>query len=506
MHLWEHQVRGLRAIMGEVENGRKRMCVTAPCGAGKTVMMKELIEFYAGSGKKIALYTNRKLLTSQTSGVLESFDVKHGIRASGFDTDLMQQVQICSLLTEQSRVVKRQKWDLHKADIVIIDEAHAQKAGVAINIFNRHLDAGGALIGFTATPISVGHLYEILIPAGTHAELLACGAHVPCTTFGPDEPDLRHVRRSRTGEFVRGDVVKAINRQVLFGRVVQWWRTVNPHQRPTILFAPGVSESKWFVDQFEGVGVSAAHIDGKSVYWNGKTRETSVQLREELLDASRTGEIKVLCNRFVLREGIDAPWLYNAILATPFGSLTSYLQAGGRLLRAHRGLNEVILTDHGGSWWRHGAVDAQREWDLADDEFKITAKAAVKQEKDPLCCPKCGHIRAKGALCPICGCEMQFRWKTVIQEDGTLVKMRPQDYRAKAKKSQKTDAQKMWDKCYFSMLNGRSQGKVSMRRVAEWYEGRSGKSLSPDLIGVPRNVKEWGMSIAEFHACRGKGD
>lgn len=506
MRLWPHQQRGIKEVLSLIESGERRICMTSPTGGGKTVMMRELIDEYLHRGKKVALYTNRVILTNQTSSVLAGFDVRHGIRASGFQPELYKDVQICSLMTEHVRCIKRQSWDLHPADLVLVDEAHAQKAVIATNIFNRHVAAGSAVVGVTATPLGIGHLYDHLVVAGTNSELRQCGAHVPCVTYGPDEPDLRHIGRTKTGEFRYKDIVKNINHSSLFGRVVKWWRILNPYQRPSILFAPGVSESKWFVDQFALNGITAAHIDGRHIYVNGREHQSTPELRAQILEASKTGEIKILCNRFVLREGVDAPWLFHCIMATPFGSLTSFLQAGGRLLRSSKGLTEVILQDHGGNWWRHGSLNEDRKWDLSLDELSYTASREAQrkeaQEREPICCVECGFIRLSGSICPSCGHENTFRHKNVLQIDGTIKRMTATDYKKSRTKRQHSEAQKAWYNCFFALLKASQRGggnRTKMGEVAAYYKRKMGTWPDPSMNGVPKNKAQWSMTVQEYH-------
>jgi superfamily II DNA or RNA helicase len=471
-----------------------------------TRLMQEFIKECLIHDKRVALYTNRILLTSQTSGVLEAGEVNHGVRAAGFSPDLLQHVQICSIMTEHARCVRKQSWSLHPADVVLVDEAHAMKGVVANHIFNQHVANGATLIGVTATPLGVGHIYQQLVVAGVNSQLRACGAHVPCITYGPDEPDLKGVRRTQVGEFVQGDVIKAINRHVLYGRVEKWWRRLNPDERPTILFAPGVSESKWFVDQFMQHGITAAHIDGKHIYVNGEEYQSTQERRDDILRMSKTGEIKILCNRFVLREGIDAPWLYHCIMATPFGSLTSYLQAGGRLLRSFPGLPHVILQDHGGNFWRHGSLNEDRVWNLTDDEYKYAASRSAQRkeagEKEPICCTHCGYIRSSGAMCPQCGEKCTFHFKNVIQLDGTMKRMTSVQYHKVRQKRQLSADQRTWYKCYFTILNVARRDpfgrRKTMREVGSYFQRMTGKWPSSELQGVPQGEAQWRMHIEDY--------
>lgn len=304
-----------------------------------------------------------------------------------------------------------------------------------------------------------------------------------------------------------GDVVKAIHRQSLYGRVEKWWRRLNPDAKPTILFAPGVSESKWFVEQFEANGIRAAHIDGKMIYINGHEYSSTPAMRAEVMLASKQGEIQVLCNRFVLREAVDAPWLYHCIMATPFGSTLSFLQAGGRLLRSCKGMDHVILQDHGGNWHRHGSLNDDRTWDLSLDECSYSASRAKQRVeekvKDPICCPNCGGLRVTGYKCPFCGHECSFRYKNVIQVDGSLVRMSA-DHHKRAKKKRETSAdQKLWTSTFYSMLNISKRKKLggkpsTMRQVAAVFSTKTGHLPGPEILGAPKGNREWNMTIEEY--------
>src|SRR5262249_13670995 len=160
------------------------------------------------------------------------------------------------------------------------------------------------------------------IVAGTNSELRQCGALVPCQHFGPDEPDLRKFKKLQAGrDLSEADNVAAIMRPGIFGRVWDSFEKINPAHKPSILFAPGVKESVWCAEQFVSRGVSAAHIDGENVWVDGKWYRSSREARGDILAASREGRIVVLCNRFVLREGVNATWLAHGIFATVFGSL-----------------------------------------------------------------------------------------------------------------------------------------------------------------------------------------
>lgn len=467
--LWFHQERGIHGFVSSVNRGRRRVCLTSPTGGGKTRTVTEIAKDYLRNFKKVVWYTNRKMLLEQTAEVFDVHGLDVGKRASGHFPELHHAFQLASVQTERTRSLDSDKWELHDADLAIFDECHLQCNDTAARIMGRHLDAGAVILGATATPIDIGDFYDDLVVAGTNSELRDCGALVTAYHYGPDEPDLKQIGSYTPGDDlsenqtrkVMGGVDKGgvpdLKIKALFGRVLDWYRRLNPENKPTILFAPGVKESLWFAMQFQAAGIPAAHIDGEEVWVGGELHRSGRQVRQEVLDGSKRGDIKVVCNRFVLREGIDAPWLAHGIFATVFGSLQSYLQSGGRLLRSFPGLGSVTVQDHGGNWWRHGSLNADREWDLS---FKNTTYAAQREDafregqaKEPVLCPECKKVL--NSLRCSCGFVVNPTLKTrpVVMADGSLVEQRG-DILPKRIRREKPDTQKLWTDMYYRAWNG----------------------------------------------------
>jgi superfamily II DNA or RNA helicase len=458
MDRWPHQIAALQQVIDASNDNVRRILLCCPTGGGKTQIALDIADEFTSRRIGVILYTNRRLLVDQSSRVLQAAGVEHGIRAAGHDTDAKQLFQIASIQTEHSRVTKTGQREIHDARLVLLDEAHLQTGQTVQAILQKHLDAGAHIVGLTATPIGLAEYYDRLIVAGTTSELRACGALVPCRIFGPDEPDLAAWKKQGAlkgwqegQDLTERQASKVMMTTGIFGRVWEWFDKLNPERKPTILFASGVKESLWFAEQFSKAGVSAAHIDGSDVWVNGKLYRTSQEAREDVLNGSRDGTIGLLCNRFVLREGIDAPWLAHGIFATIFGSLQSYLQSGGRLLRSSPGLCSVTIQDHGGNWHRHGSLNADRTWLLEYTDVMIHGLRAdrlrAKKEREPYRCPQCGTILAV-RVCP-CGYEaIGKRSRPVVQTNGTLKEMQGDICRPRSI-SQKANGPALWERMYF---------------------------------------------------------
>ena len=496
--LWPHQLRGLQAVLDALDAGVRRILLTSPTGGGKTALAAALIQEFLDRDLAVSLYTNRKLLVEQTSRVLAAAGHVHGVRAAGHPDDRHRLLQISSLQTEHVRVTKRGTWDIHPSKLVLVDEAHVNTGRSHLALMGKHLEQGAQIVGLTATPLDLGHLYDVLITAGKTSELRECGALVPCVHYAPDEPIL--YKTTTEGEdLTEKEAVKAIMRPGLWGRVWANFERINPEHKPTILFAPDVAGSLWFAEQFHKKGVSAAHIDGSSIWVDGRSYESSQELREEILGRSRTGLLVVLCNRFVLREGVDAPWLGHGILATVFGSLQSYLQSGGRLLRACPAMESVTIQDHGGNWWRHGSLNADREWSLGDTARIVTGlrsdRLRTKKEREPSVCPQCYRVLACGR-CP-CGfvATPGRKSRPVVTAAGELQEMTGDIFKPRRIYAA-PDGPKLWEKMYHRSLTKKAKGRSFRAAAALFAYENSWGWPDPSWPLMPQNAMDWFLPVS----------
>ena len=506
MELWNHQSRSIKATLEAFGRGVRRVLLTIPTGGGKSRVAQTLIQHYAETYQRSILYTNRKLLTEQTGKVLDRAGITYGVRASGHKDNRERMVQIASIQTEHARVTKNKTWEIANAQLVIPDEAHQFKGEMACGILQQHYEAGSHICGLTATPLDLDGMYDELIIGATNSELRACNALQWCHHYGPDEPDLKHIKKVQVGvDLTERDNVKAIMVPGIFGRVLENWLKYNPNQLPSILFAPGVKESLWFAKQFEAAGIPAAHIDGDEVYVNGQYFKSSPDVRQQVLDASKDGSIKVVCNRYVLREGVDMPWLYCGIMATVLGNIKTYLQSVGRLLRYWPEYENKILIDHGGNWHRHGSVNADREWTLGltsrgysqAREETMRRKRCAKCGKplngakcpcgevnpvEPFCCPECKRVLNR-PHCP-CGWESpcDTRTRIVVQADGSLKEYAGDIYQPR-KLSHSPDAADWWARCFWS---ARKKGR-SFLQAMNAFNYHHGAYPAPNLPFMPKN-------------------
>lgn len=473
-----YQLRTHNETVEAIRLGKKRICVQSPTGTGKTLIMGMLAKHVLDQEKRVVIYTNRKLLLDQSSKNFGGFDLEHGVRAAGHEDQRWMPFQISSVQTETRRLKNPEKyrgWDLHRADLVMVDEAHVQTGPEVRDILSKHVEMGGVIVGYTATPLDMAQVYDHLIIGCTMKEARAAGALVPAMVYGPDEPDLKRMGIAlKTDDFSEKQQQTAMMTPTIFGRVWEWWNKLNPEHKPSIGFAPGVPESLWFAREFWRKGVSSAHIDGSDVWINGEREYTSQAAREDIMQAHKEGRIKIIWNRFVLREGIDMPWAEVGILATIYGSIASYIQSVGRLLRSSTatGKKEAIIIDHGGNWHRFGSPNADREWNL---EYTAAMINGLREEtlrrsgldREPVRCPECAMILS-ARVCP-CGYQSNRQtWpRPVVQIDGSL-KMVEASLFKKRTIDATPGGPKRWEKCYWIAFH--SKTRMTFRQAIGLYQ------------------------------------
>jgi superfamily II DNA or RNA helicase len=242
---------------------------------------------------------------------------------------------------------------------------------------------------------------------------------------------------------------------MIVGRVIDWYRKLNPIGVPALLFAPDMASSNWFAQQFNAVGIKAASIDGEKCWVDGMYYSGDKK-RDEIIERLRCRDIKVVCNRFVLTAGVDIPEVGHGICATPFGSVTVFRQAFGRISRPHPSLNSVVWADHGGNVERLGDPQVDLDWyqtptdTSIQDTIKITCQNNPSLE--PICCPNCHKFRmptpgGDNKRCPDCGYFSPVRVHYVLQKNGDLVK-RTGPYFPK-KKIAADNLEEKWKACYY---------------------------------------------------------
>jgi DNA repair protein RadD len=373
LDLRDYQLRAIDALRSNIRAGKRRQVLVMPTGGGKTVVAAAMIKSAAQKGMRSLFLAHRRELIDQTVDKLAMFGVQAGvIMASDPRRDDYLPVQVASVQTLARRAQRPH------ADLIIVDECHHATSESYRKVIDAYPNA--TIIGLTATPwrsdkIGLADIYETSVLAATPAELMRGGALVNYDAFAYDSPDLHKVRVTM-GEFNQKDLALACNTSVLVGNVVREYLAHAPGRR-AILFPVNIEHSKSLVAEFRSAGVSAEHVDCN----------TPAEIRADVMNRFRYGDVMMLSSVGVLTEGFDAPAAEVCILARPTQSLSLHLQMIGRVLRPSpsTGKTSALIHDHAGNCMRHGFPDDERDYSLT-----ATPKSVI----DRMTCPACHGIFA----------------------------------------------------------------------------------------------------------------
>lgn len=477
---------------------RSRVCVQSPTGSGKSICFADLLL----DDEPQLLVTHRRILLDQLSRVLTDAGVPHGFRAAGRPRQPDAPIQLAMAQTELAKAFKgKREWKLHPCTRIHWDELHTQTGAATQTICEAYVNQGATLVGWTATPSNIAHLVDELYEAVTVEQLITDGYLVPPVIYTPDGPSfekLEAIEPGVGGEYSEKQIETVWTPKAIVARVLDNYFVTNPLRKPSILFAPGVRHSLWFAQQFRATGVSAAHIDGNQVWVDGKFYDSDSKARADVFERHKAGDIRVICNRYCLREGWDAPWIEHVILATIFGSRSSFVQSAGRGLRTYEGKTRCTFQDHGGNFWRFPPLDSDEPWDMGAPHRAMQQAYADKRREggapEPIVCRRCNAMRMSGPICPECKWRSEMRARVVTQLDGTLVLVEGPVYKRPEPKAPPTDA-KIWERYFWG---SRKHSRRTFNQVHRWLCKQEARTDFPrSLPLMPKSSEDWSLPVSQ---------
>lgn len=304
--------------------GRRRVCVVAPTGAGKTTIAAAAMQC---ARSPLALVHTRTLRDQARRRL-----GKH-----------------VRVLTIQGALRRGVRLDGH--DVVFVDECHHLGSRSWSRVLAL-LAPTVLVLGCTATPqradgtaLGVGGAgFDALVATASYSELLRAGHLASC-------------RVVPAGRF-RGDPAGAY--LALGGG------------RPAIVFAPTRAACNAAVARLVAADVRAAVIDA----------HTSAAHRTWAFEAYDRGALDVLASPMALAEGFDSPRAAVCVLDRSCDHVGTYLQTAGRVLRPHPSkgpASPAVVLDLRGAAARHGNPTDDRTYSLEGTGIASVAPAARRR-------------------------------------------------------------------------------------------------------------------------------
>ena len=163
LYPYQREVRS--QVYNAVRDGKRKILIFAPTGAGKTVLAGQIVADAVSKGRRVLFIVDLDVLIPQTWQKFRQFGLECGFIKAGWQENRTDAVQIASAQT----LPRRSWWQSYSPDLIILDEAHktAWKTVVRRMMAQTYPDAW--YIGLTATPWrlskreGMGDIFEHLV-------------------------------------------------------------------------------------------------------------------------------------------------------------------------------------------------------------------------------------------------------------------------------------------------------------------------------------------------------
>lgn len=337
-----YQREAVAAVIAARRRGVRRMVVSLPTGAGKTVIFSQLARL---ARRQVLVLAHREELLGQARAKLEAalegrhvVSIERGAETASADAKVL----VCSIrsLHEErlARVIRDRDFGL-----VIYDECHHAAAEDNMRVL-RQLGVfedgwDGTLLGFTATTArgdgkGLNAVFETIAYSRSLPEMIDDGFLSPLRGFRISTgADLTRVSSSEL-DFSGEELSEAVDieeRNALVARSIQELA----RDRRTIAFCVTVSHARHLCWALNRLGVTSGLVYG----------EMTSDARAQALADFRNGRTQVLANVAVLTEGFDDPGVSCIAMARPTRSEGLYTQCVGRGTRLHPGKRDCLILD-----------------------------------------------------------------------------------------------------------------------------------------------------------------
>ena len=362
------KVRNLIRSNGEI--GERRGMISMPTGSGKTrVAVQSIVEAMRDDGFEggILWVADRDELCEQAVEAWQQVWASEGaqrkqLRISrmwgGQPTPLpaaQMHVIVATIQTLSAKINNQPDEYEFLADfkLLVFDEAHRSVAPTFTSVMGElgltrwRRENEPFLIGLTATPYRgyderetarlvnrygqnrldagafksddpeavIGELQDMRVLARADHDTIEGGY------FSLSDEEARQARQTPwLPQSVENRIAQDVSRTQ---SIVETYRNQVPPDSPTLIFATSVEHSK----------VLAALLTSKGVSARAVSADTDRYTRRRIVEQFRDGDIKVLVNYGIFREGFDAPKTRAIIVARPVYSPNLYFQMIGRGLR-----------------------------------------------------------------------------------------------------------------------------------------------------------------------------
>lgn len=362
MKLRYYQQDAVDAIRKYLCNHDGNPCVELPTGAGKSLVISELVRLWAGPKRKmrVLILAHRKELVLQNHAEFATLcpEVDAGIYSAGLKRkDTNHDVTYASIdsLANNPRA-------LLAPHVIIIDEAHriSPKQGTKYQATIQHYKERNPklrVVGLTATPYrmdsgNICHddfILTDLVYSAPIAKLMEDKYLCRLRSRINTSPDVSGVRKNSKGDYVVSSLASVVDvPKVVKTAVKEACNVIESENRKGVMwFCVNQQHCEHVQECLTSLGYTAPIV----------TAKTPAKDRDRIVESFKNRQLRMIINIDVYTEGFNAKHVDCVVALRPTLSKGLWAQIVGRGLRIHPDKQDCLVLDFGGNIERHGPID-----------------------------------------------------------------------------------------------------------------------------------------------------
>ncbi|ETR73965.1 MAG: DNA or RNA helicase of superfamily II [Candidatus Magnetoglobus multicellularis str. Araruama] len=477
--LYDYQEAAVQATMEYLKTEKGNPIIIAPTGAGKSVIISELIKRLNLEHKNICIITHRETIIKQNYNACtkQLNSVYVGIYSAGLNSRDVLPITFASI----NSIYNKQHLFKHFT-LFLIDECHLvpDNAKSMYQQFFAQIPNYKA-VGLTATPFRHKDLmfgghdnfftdvsYEIdfmtLLEKQKLCNLVSYSSRQQFDTKGIKKTGGDYNTKQLSHKFDRNEITEKIINEIVANYL---------HRKAWLLFCIDINHATNVHKCLLKKGVKSCLVHSK-LNDNAKT-----------IDDFKSGLYQAMVSVAVLTTGFDAPQVDLIGILRATDSITLHVQMIGRGARICEGKKDCIVLDYAGNIDRLGPINMP---------YLEMIQVAKKNKEPPtkICINCLGYIKRHLKKCPLCG----FKIKDKQEEDlGHNLQLKPSKCKVL---DQRLDDMLTVDNIYYSIKKSKKTGLEMFCIVYSCYTRKFIDFLCFDHEGYARTkaIQIW-HSISE---------
>lgn len=376
----------------------KHPLVALPTGAGKTVVMADIIKQATDKWpetKVLVISHVREILTQDYNALKFHLNKEIGLYSAGLKSRSVKDITVAGI---QSIYKSPQRFADYK--LIIIDECHLIPP-VDTSMYRRFF--GGLIapryFGLTATPFRLGSgliygdkdsifddLVYDLTSAHKFVKLIEDGYLSKLSTKATQTRlDTKNIA-TRGGDFDKKEMADAFNIEAITREACKEIVKAGEGYKKWLIFAIDIAHAESIAETLISMGVPSMVVHSKMD-----------MDRDWVIDQYKIGSFKAMVNVNVLTTGFDDPEIDLIALLRPTQSPVIHVQTIGRGLRIADGKDHCLVLDFAGNTERLGPINDIVVRKRRKGQEQGEGEAPTKE------CPKCNEIvPISTKICPSC--------------------------------------------------------------------------------------------------------